>query len=132
MYTVIMGHMGSDAAAANSIANIIKNLSICMCQGVASASGIMIGSLLGQGLIEKAKYCGSKLCRISLICGLISGGAILCVHSFCSVILKSFGDSTGLSACYACCKFVLRYRKSDEYDSYSRNFPIRRRHPIWI
>ena len=82
MYTVIMGHMGSDAAAANSIANIIKNLSICMCQGVASASGIMIGSLLGQGLIEKAKYCGSKLCRISLICGLISGGAILCVIPF--------------------------------------------------
>lgn len=82
MYSVIMGHMGSDAAAANSIANIIKNLSICVCQGVASASGIMIGSLLGQGLIEKARYCGSKLCKISLICGVISGGVILCVIPF--------------------------------------------------
>lgn len=47
MYSVIMGHMGSDAAAANSIANIVKNLVICFCTGIATASGIMVGSLLG-------------------------------------------------------------------------------------
>ncbi|MFR0950629.1 MAG: MATE family efflux transporter [Ruminococcus callidus] len=59
MYSVIMGHMGSDAAAANSIANIVKNLVICFCTGIATASGIMVGSLLGQGT-EKAKEYGRK------------------------------------------------------------------------
>ena len=63
MYSVIMGHMGSDAAAANSIANIIKNLVICFCTGIATAGGIMVGGLLGQGELEKAKLYGKKLPR---------------------------------------------------------------------
>lgn len=82
MYSVILGHLGSDAAAANSIANIVKNLSICLCQGTASATGVLVGAELGRGMLDKAKAYGSKLCRISLICGLISGGIVLCVIPF--------------------------------------------------
>ncbi len=82
MYSVILGHLGSDATAANSIANIIKNLSICVCQGVASASAVIIGEELGKGMIDKAKQYGSKLCRISLICGITSGMLILCIIPF--------------------------------------------------
>ncbi|MDE6775667.1 MAG: MATE family efflux transporter, partial [Ruminococcus sp.] len=82
MYSVILGHMGSDAAAANSIANIVKNLAICLCQGVSSASAVLVGIELGQGMLDKAKKYGSNLCRISLICGIISGLIILCVIPF--------------------------------------------------
>ncbi|MDE7225846.1 MAG: MATE family efflux transporter, partial [Ruminococcus sp.] len=82
MYSVILGHMGSDAAAANSIANIVKNLAICLCQGVSSASSVLVGMELGQGLLDKAKEYGSKFCRISLVCGIISGLIILCVIPF--------------------------------------------------
>lgn len=82
MYSVILGHLGSDAAAANSIANIVKNLSICVCQGVASASGIIIGEELGKGMIDKARQYGSKICHIALVCGIISGLFILCMIPF--------------------------------------------------
>ncbi|MCM1133598.1 MAG: MATE family efflux transporter [Ruminococcus flavefaciens] len=82
MYSVILGHLGSDAAAANSIANIIKNLSICVCQGVASASAVIIGEELGKGMLDTAKQYGSKLCRISLICGIASGLVVLCIIPF--------------------------------------------------
>lgn len=82
MYSVIMGHLGSDAAAANSIANIIKNLSVCVCMGIGSASGVIIGSELGRGNLEKAKKYGSKLCKISIIGGAISGAVILCIIPF--------------------------------------------------
>lgn len=82
MYSVILGHLGSDATAANSIANIVKNLIICVCQGVASASAVMIGEELGKGMLDKAKEYGSRLCRISLICGIISGVVILCIIPF--------------------------------------------------
>ncbi|MDE7364513.1 MAG: MATE family efflux transporter, partial [Ruminococcus sp.] len=82
MYSVILGHMGSDATAANSIANIIKNLVICVCQGVSSATAVILGAEMGKGNLETAKEYGSKLCRISLICGLISGGVVLCVIPF--------------------------------------------------
>lgn len=82
MYSVIMGHLGSDAAAANSIANIVKNLAICVCEGIASASAVLVGAELGRGLLDKARNYGSKLCRISLICGIASGVIILCVIPF--------------------------------------------------
>ncbi|MDO5560532.1 MAG: MATE family efflux transporter [Oscillospiraceae bacterium] len=82
MYSVILGHLGSDATAANSIANIIKNLAICVCQGIATASSVMVGAELGRGALEKAKEYGSRLCRISLIGGFISGGLILCIIPF--------------------------------------------------
>lgn len=84
MYSVIMGHLGSDAAAANSIANIVKNLAICFCTGVANASGVMVGSLLGQGLLDKAKAYGSRLVRIAIFSGMVSGVIILCVIPFVS------------------------------------------------
>ncbi len=85
MYSVIMGHLGSDAAAANSIANIIKNLAICFCTGVANASGVMVGSLLGQGQLEKAKVYGARLVKIAVIGGAVSGALILCIIPFVSM-----------------------------------------------
>lgn len=40
MYTVIMGHLGADAVAANSIANIVKDLLVCLSLGLGNAGGI--------------------------------------------------------------------------------------------
>ncbi len=73
MYTVIMGHLGSDAVAANSIANIVKNLVVCFCTGLGNGGGIMVGNELGTGKLDNAKIYGGKLCRLSIGCGLISG-----------------------------------------------------------
>lgn len=49
MYSVIMGHLGNDAVAANSIANIVKNLIVCFCSGLANGGGILVGNELGKG-----------------------------------------------------------------------------------
>lgn len=95
MYSVIMGHLGSDAAAANSIANIVKNLVICLCQGISSASAVMVGSELGKGLLDKARTYGSKLCRISLICGIASGMVILCVIPFIPLFTSLTSQAQG-------------------------------------
>lgn len=77
MYSVIMGHLGSDAVAANSIANIVKNLVACFCLGLGSGGGIMVGNELGAGKLDTAKEYGGKLCRLSVICGAISGVILL-------------------------------------------------------
>ena len=79
MFSVIMGRLGTDAIAANSIANIVKNILICFCMGTASAGGIMVGNQLGQGRLDTAKEYGSKTCKTALVIGLISGGLILAV-----------------------------------------------------
>lgn len=73
MFSVIMGHMGNDAVAANSIANIVKNIIACLCLGIGTGSGIIIGNELGCGNLEQAKEYGGKLCRISLAAGALSG-----------------------------------------------------------
>lgn len=77
MYSVIMGHLGSDAVAANSITNIVKNLVACFCLGLGSGGGIMIGNALGAGQLDQAKEYGSKLCRLSILCGVASGMVML-------------------------------------------------------
>lgn len=77
MYSVIMGHLGSDAVAANSIAGIAKNLVACFCVGLGSGSGIIVGNELGAGHLEKAREYGGKLCRLSILCGAASGAVLL-------------------------------------------------------
>ena len=76
-YTAIMGHMGTDAAAANSIAAVVRDLICCVCNGVASAAGIMVGNELGAGNLEKGKAYGIKLKNISFVIGFASTAVVL-------------------------------------------------------
>lgn len=73
MYSVIMGHMGTDAVAANSIANISKNLAVCLCLGLGSAGSIIVGNALGADRFEEAKKVGRTLTKLSVLCGVFSG-----------------------------------------------------------
>lgn len=82
MFSVIMGHLGNDAVAANSIANIIKNIVACVCMGIGTGSGIIVGNILGLGELEKAKKIGGSLCKLSIIAGIISGLLILAISPF--------------------------------------------------
>ena len=77
MYSVILGHLGSDAVAANSIANITKNLLVCVCTGFGYGGSIIVGNLLGEGNLSEAKKAGNSLCKIAVISGFLTGGMIL-------------------------------------------------------
>ena len=77
MFSVIMGHLGNDAVAANSVANIVKNIIACVCLGIGTGSGIMVGNELGSGNMERAKRYGDRLSRLSIVSGVITGGVIL-------------------------------------------------------
>ena len=78
-YTAIMGHMGTDAAAANSVAAVVRDLICCMCNGIGSAAGIMVGHRLGAGQLELGKAYGIKLKNISYVIGLLSTALVLAV-----------------------------------------------------
>lgn len=80
MSSVIMGHLGADAAAANSIAGVAKNLLICVCIGIGSGGGIMVGNALGAGEPEKAKLYGNRIAVLSVISGAVTGGVLLCIR----------------------------------------------------
>lgn len=82
MYSVIIGHLGTDAVAANSIANISKNLAVCLCIGLGSAGSIMIGNELGANRFEEAKKAGKTLTKAAIFCGALSGLLLLSLSPF--------------------------------------------------
>ena len=73
MITSIMGHLDADAATANSICSIVKDLVSCLCFAIAGGSVIIIGNELGAGKLDKAKEYGNKLFKITVISGIILG-----------------------------------------------------------
>lgn len=73
MYSVIMGHLGSDAVAANSVVTMIRNILFCLCRGLAQGTTVLIGNILGSGNLEKAKDYASRLVKLSAIMGLGTG-----------------------------------------------------------
>ena len=79
MYSVIMGRLGSDAVAANSIASIVRSMIASLCWGIAAGVGIILGGMLGRNEIEAAKKAGGKFVRLSLVIGAASGVVILAV-----------------------------------------------------
>lgn len=83
LYTVILGHMGSDAVAANSIASITKSMIQCVVRGVSAGAGILIGNLLGANQLERAKNYGGRITRISIVIGVVTG---LMLMAFSSLI----------------------------------------------
>ena len=76
-YTAIMGHMGADAAAANSVSAVIRDLICCACNGIGSAAGIMVGNELGAGRLERGKAYGIRLKNISWVIGFGSTALVL-------------------------------------------------------
>ncbi len=78
-YTAILGHMGVDAAAASSVAAVVRDLVCCACNGIGNAAGIMVGNELGAGRTERGKAYGIRLKNISWIIGFASTALVLAV-----------------------------------------------------
>lgn len=85
MYSVIMGHLGSDATAANSIASIVRSMIASFCWGISAGVGIIIGGMLGRDELDDAKKAGGSFVRFSILTGIVSGAVIL---AFTPLILQ--------------------------------------------
>ena len=82
MYSVIMGHLGTDAVAANGIANISKNLVVCFCLGLGNAGSIIVGNRLGADRLQEAKEAGETLTKTAIIAGIVSGLVLIALSPF--------------------------------------------------
>ena len=82
MYSVIMGHLGTDAVAANGIANISKNLVVCFCLGLGNAGSIIVGNRLGADRLQAAKEVGETLTKTAIIAGIVSGLVLIALSPF--------------------------------------------------
>lgn len=75
----IIGHVNADMVAANSVASVVKNLSIVLCGGIATGGAVLVGKYLGNGELQLAKRAGDRINLYALIFGVLAGVTILLI-----------------------------------------------------
>ena len=82
MYSVIIGHLGTDAVAANSLATVVRNFGTILCFGLANAGGILLGQKMGEGKLEETRADGRRVLWLTVAAGAIGGAIVLIARPF--------------------------------------------------
>jgi putative MATE family efflux protein len=77
MNTAIMGHLGKAVVAANSVAQVVRQLVTVVGFGMSSVTAIVIGKTIGQGDMKAAKIYGGYFVRLSIVIGILGAGIVL-------------------------------------------------------
>ena len=80
--TAVLGHMGSAAVAANSVAQVARQLATVVAFGLASATAIYLGKTIGEKKYEHAKAYARRFVWLSVLMGLLGGILILAIAPF--------------------------------------------------
>lgn len=96
MYSVIMGHLGSDMVAANAVVVVARNLGTVICFGLANAGAILLGKTIGAGHMERVKKDASRFCRVTFLSGAAGGILIFFMRS----VFMNMADLTEISREY--------------------------------
>jgi putative MATE family efflux protein len=96
MYSLIMGRLGGDMAAANAASSVVRNLATVTAGGLAGGGGILLGKELGQSLFDKARKDAGRLCRAALFCGIAGGLLILATRPLVISVMQLDGNAEQL------------------------------------
>ncbi len=80
MYSVIMGHLGEDIVAANSVVNTVRQLGSVLCFGMAYGGAIVVGKYMGAGDMDVAERNASRLARVTIFSGVLGAVLLLCMY----------------------------------------------------
>lgn len=98
--TAIIGHLGSSMTAANSAAQMARQLAMVLSLGIANATAIMIGKVIGEGKMELAREYGRRFVRLSLYMGAAGSVIILTARpiliGIMSLTLEALGYLSGM------------------------------------
>ncbi|MBM6750741.1 MATE family efflux transporter [Mediterraneibacter glycyrrhizinilyticus] len=86
--TAILGHMGSSAVAANSVAQVARQLATVVSFGLSSAAAIYLGKTIGEKKTEHARAYSKRFILLSVIMGVLGGAVILAVSPFAAAALS--------------------------------------------
>ncbi len=76
---MIIGHMGSSVVAANSVAQVIRQLAMVVAFGLANATAIIIGKAIGENKYEGAKIYARRFLKLTLASGVCGAALILAI-----------------------------------------------------
>lgn len=102
----ILGQMGSAASAANSVAQVVRQLATVIAFGVSSAAAIMIGKVIGEGKTDVGREYGRRFVWISLIAGTFGAIVVLIVRP---VALSQMSMSAQATQYLSAMMYVMSY-----------------------
>lgn len=88
MNSIIMGHLGSDIVAANSVVSVARDLVTVVGFGISAAASIMLGKEIGENRLEDAEKDASSIMRVSLFSGVLSGLVLALISPFIPGLVK--------------------------------------------
>ncbi len=97
VFSVILGHMGSDVVAANAVASMALNLGAIVSRGFANATTVIVGKAIGEGDTAKAKIYGRRMVWITLAFSALGGFVILLIRP---VLMTIYSDKLTEMAIY--------------------------------
>lgn len=113
MHSVILGHIGSSVVAANSICNVVYQLTTSFIFGVGSATAVITGNLIGAGDIPHLQSCVKKFKHIYFFLGIFSAAFLLLlkkpVLSIYNIEPETIEFANQLMIAYAFAVFFMAY-----------------------
>lgn len=113
VHSVILGHIGSAVVAANSICNVVYQLTTSFIFGVGSATTVITGNIIGSGDIPYLKECVKKFKKLYFFVGIFSAvllvvlkGPVLSIYNIAPETLE-FANQ--LMIAYAFAVFFMAY-----------------------
>ncbi|MCR5251653.1 MAG: MATE family efflux transporter [Lachnospiraceae bacterium] len=95
MNSIIMGHLGSDIVAANSIVSVARDMVTVVGFGISAAASIMLGKEIGENRLKEAKADASSILRVTIFSGIIAGLVLFAASPFIPGLVKITDTAAG-------------------------------------
>ena len=128
--TAILGHMGSSAVAANSVAQVARQLATVVSFGLSSAAAIYLGKTIGEKKTEHARAYSKRFILLSVIMGVLGGAVILAVSPFAAAALSLSETARGYLRFMFFRDVLLCGGAGVQYDNGRGNLPFGRGYQI--
>jgi putative MATE family efflux protein len=89
----IIGHLGKSAVAANSVTQITRQLAMVVAFGLATATAIILGKVLGEGKEELAKKYAKRFVNLTIIVSIFGALVILGTSQIAKDALSLSGEA---------------------------------------
>lgn len=95
MNSVVIGHLGSTVVAANSVAQVTRQLATVVAFGLANATAIMIGKAIGGNFYDRAEAYAKRFVKLTLVAGAVGAVVVLLVGPIASATLNLSDEAKG-------------------------------------
>lgn len=85
--SAVLGHMGSSVVAANSVAQVVRQLAMVVGFGISSTTAIMLGKTIGAGEKKLAELYAKRFLFLSVATGLFGAVVVLIARPICLATL---------------------------------------------